>query len=277
MMNVLVLGASGLIGSSIFKYLSSKKNLFVIGTYNSNKPHFSNIIKYNFLKNDISFFFKYNLIINCIGITKHNKAASDIDLMYQLNIKLPLLLDDCAKKKIFNVIHISTDCVFDGLNGNYKENAFDFSIDNYGQTKRIAERIMKNSLVIRTSTIGHELFYSNGLLEWFLSTKKKCIGFDNAYFNGLTTFELAKVINKYFIKKSYFPRSLINVGSFKISKFDLLCEIKKVYKKNVEIERDFNFKLDRTMNINKFINLTEYKPKTWYKMIQENKDFLNNV
>ena len=181
------------------------------------------------------------------------------------------------KKKIFNVIHISTDCVFDGLNGNYKENAFDFSIDNYGQTKRIAERIMKNSLVIRTSTIGHELFYSNGLLEWFLSTKKKCIGFDNAYFNGLTTFELAKVINKYFIKKSYFPRSLINVGSFKISKFDLLCEIKKVYKKNVEIERDFNFKLDRTMNINKFINLTEYKPKTWYKMIQENKDFLNNV
>ncbi len=277
MINVLVLGASGLIGSTIFKYLSSKKKLFVTGTYNTNKLLMPNMKKFNFLKDDVSFFDHFNLVINCIGITKHNTKANDLDLMYNLNIKLPLLLSDYEKKKKFNIIHISTDCVFSGLKGNYKENSIDFSTDNYGQTKRIAEIIMKNSLVIRTSTIGHEFFHKNGLLEWFLSTKKKCIGFDNAYFNGLTTLELAKIIYSHFINNSYYPKSLINIGSTKISKFDLLCEIKKIYKQNVEIERDFKFKIDRSLNINKFLNLTEYKPKTWYKMIKENKIFFDYV
>ena len=55
MKKILILGSSGLIGSTIFKYLS-KKNLIVYGTYNYNKPPFQNIFKYDFLKDDYSFF-----------------------------------------------------------------------------------------------------------------------------------------------------------------------------------------------------------------------------
>jgi dTDP-4-dehydrorhamnose reductase len=275
--SVLVLGASGLIGSTIYKYLVSHKTLEVFGTYSSNKPPFKNIIKFNFLKDDKSFLEKYSIIINCIGITKHNKKASNLSLMYNLNIKLPLILDELSKKKITNVIHISTDCVFSGKIGNYKENSNDFSLSYYGETKRIAEMILKNCLVIRTSTVGHEFFFKNGLLEWFLSQKKKCIGFNNAYFNGLTTLELSKIIYKYFIYKSFFPNKIINVGSKKISKYELLSKMKDLYHRNIEIEKDNQFKIDRTLDISKFINLTDYKPKTWYKMLLENKNYLKNV
>ena len=44
---ILILGASGMIGSSIFKYLLTQKNLSVFGTYNKNKPYFKNLIKFN--------------------------------------------------------------------------------------------------------------------------------------------------------------------------------------------------------------------------------------
>lgn len=274
---VLILGSSGLIGSTLYKYLSSKNKISVHGTYNLNKPLLPNQIKFDFNKDDRIFFEDYDLIINCIGITKHNPNCSNMNLVYNLNIKLPLILNDLAKQKKINVIQISSDCIFSGLRGNYRENDTDYSLDTYGQSKRIAETIMKNSLIIRTSTIGHEFFYKNGLLEWFLSNKKSCVGFNNAYFNGLTTLELAKVIYKYFISESYYPKLLINVGSSKISKYDLLCTMKKVYNVNIKIEKNYDFQIDRTLNTSKFSNLTDYKSKTWYKMLIDNKNFIKDV
>jgi len=277
MKKILILGSSGLIGCTLYKYLTSIKKISVEGTYNSNKLPFKYQKKFNFIKDDMDFFKKYDLIINCIGITKHNPSYSDINLVFNLNVRLPLMLNDLAKEKKINVIHISSDCVFSGNTGNYKEKDNDFAIDLYGQTKRIAENLMKNSLVIRTSTIGHEFFYKYGLLEWFLSNKDECVGFKNAYFNGLTTLELAKVIYKYFISKSYYPKLLLNVGSNRISKYDLLCKLNTVYDLNINIEKNYDFKIDRTLNISKFLNLTDYKLKTWYKMLLENKNYINNV
>lgn len=277
MKKIIILGSSGLIGSTLFKYLSSKNKISVYGTYNKNKPPFKNQKKFDFNKDNKSFLANYDLIINCIGITKHNPLSSNIDLVYNLNIKLPLILNDLVKSKKVNVIQISSDCIFSGSKGNYKENDIDYSLDTYGQTKRIAEIIMKDSLIIRTSTIGHEFFFKNGLLEWFLSNKKKCVGFKNAYFNGLTTLELAKIIYKYFISKSYYPKYSINLGSKKISKYDLLCKLNKVYDLNINIEKNYDFQIDRTLNISKFLNLTDYKPKTWYKMLIENKNYIKNV
>jgi dTDP-4-dehydrorhamnose reductase len=277
MTKVLILGSSGLIGSTFYKYLSSKKSLFVTGSYNANKPPLANLIKFDFFKNDLSFINQYDVIINCIGLTKHRNNSSNINHAYNLNIKLPFLLNDFSKYKKNRVIHISSDCVFSGSKGNYKESDIDHSTDIYGQTKRIAESVMRDSLVIRTSTIGHEIFYKYGLLEWFLANKNKCKGYYNAFFNGLTTLELAKIIYTYFINKSFYPKSIINVGSRRISKYELLCIINKLYSQNIEIERDLDFKIDRTLNISKFLNLTAYKPKTWYKMLQENRKYIQNV
>ena len=277
MQKIIILGASGMIGSTIFKYLSIKKNIKVFGTYHSNKLPFKNIIKFDYLNDKLDFLKNYDLVINCIGITKHNKNISNIEITYSLNINLPLALNDLAKNKYLNVIHISTDCIFSGLKGNYKENDQDFSVDIYGQTKRIGELVMKNSLVIRTSTIGHEFYQKNGLLEWFLSRKNTCSGYCNAFFNGLTTLELAKIIYKFFIMKRYFPKTLLNITSNKISKYELLNEIKNIYGLKIKIKKDLNFKIDRSLNNSKFINLTDYKPKTWYKMLKENKNYLKNV
>ena len=57
----------------------------------------------------------------------------------------------------------------------------------------------------------------------------------------------------------------------------MLCEIKKIYKHKTEINEDYKFKIDRSLNTDKFIKLTDYKAKTWYKMLLENKNYISNV
>jgi predicted nucleotidyltransferase len=70
---------------------------------------------------------------------------------------------------------------------------------------------------------------------------------------------------------------LINIGSNKISKYELLNKLNTIYDLNIDIEKDLEFKIDRTLDISKFLNLTDYKPKTWYRMLIENKNYLKNV
>jgi hypothetical protein len=70
---------------------------------------------------------------------------------------------------------------------------------------------------------------------------------------------------------------LINIGSNKISKYELLNKLNTIYDLNIDIEKDLEFKIDRTLDISKFLNLTDYKPKTWYRMLRENKNYLKNV
>ena len=50
-----------------------------------------------------------------------------------------------------------------------------------------------------------------------------------------------------------------------------------MYDLQVKIEKNYDFQIDRTLDTSKFLNLTDYKPKTWYKMIVENKYYLKNV
>ena len=116
--------------------------------------------------------------------------------------------------------------------------------DEYGVSKLKSENIVKrNSLVIRTSIIGHEKDQSKkSLLNWFNSQKNNCFGFKKAYFSGVTTFELSKVILS-LIKKRNFKTGLYNLSSKKISKYALLEIIKKNIKKILLYIQIFHLKL----------------------------------
>ena len=90
--------------------------------------------------------------------------------------------------------------------------------DQYGISKSKSEnKIKENTLVIRTSIIGHEKFKSKkSLLNWFLSQKKNCNGYkiSTPYFSGVTTLELSKIIRK-LIQNNKFKSGLYNLSSKK--------------------------------------------------------------
>ena len=97
--------------------------------------------------------------------------------------------------------------------------------------------------------------------------------FSNAFFSGVTTIELADILYKYFIFNDSIS-GLYNLAGPKISKFDLLKIVARVYEKDIEIKQDQTFCIDRSLNANKFNNKFGYVVKDWDSMIMEMKESL---
>ena len=275
-MKILILGSTGILGNSLANYLRTKKTkLFFISRKKNFKKHFylKDFSNYKKLENLI-LKINPNYIINCLGVTKFHKSYKNKKETRKINIKLPIFLSNlCLKEKIY-FLHISTDCVFLGTKGNYKENAQKDAKDLYGLSKNLGEVRNKFSATIRTSFIGPEKNSNKSLLNWFLSQSNSTRGYINAFFSGLTSLELSKIIFKFFVKKNNLYNMVLHVGGYKISKHDLLIIIKKIFKKKINIIKFKDFKIDRSLNSKKFQILTKYKIKSWTILVKELKVFM---
>jgi dTDP-4-dehydrorhamnose reductase len=275
---VIIFGIDGLIGSTLFKELSSHRHIELYGTTRSRfskslrKPEIQSRILLNIDASNVSNIrsvcekLKPNLLINCIGITKHVIEKYTSAQVKDINSNFPFELLRISNLIESRLVQISTDCVFSGVNGNYNETDVPDAIDLYGQSKFHGEIISDNTLTIRTSTIGHEEHSKFGLLEWFLSQDKVCDGYTKAIFSGLTTIELARILEKYVIFNLDL-NGLYHIGTSNISKFDLLNLISKIYHKKIMIEPDNSISINRSLDSTKFIKLTGYNPPNWEELI----------
>jgi dTDP-4-dehydrorhamnose reductase len=279
-MKILVLGASGMIGSAIFRVLSNESHYEVYGSIRSKELK-------KFFKDDLNkrlvicsdildqiqlvrLFseIKPNVVINCIGLTKHHKEAGDVLLAVSLNTTLPHRLADLCKASSARLIHISTDCVFSGLRGNYLEEDDSDATDVYGKSKYLGEVVNKShTITLRTSTIGHELHSSYGLLEWFLAQEGSCTGFNKAFFSGLPNTVFAEIIRDYIIPNPELY-GLYHVGAAPISKYELLKLIAIQYNKSIAIIFDEKCAIDRSLNTSLFSHITGYHAPSWPQLIK---------
>ena len=284
MTKVLILGSTGLLGSTILKYFSIKSNFKCFGTIrkSSDKKKLKYINKVKLYKVDfdksrslrkVFSMIKPNLVINCIGVVKqvlNNNMNSEI---IRVNSFLPHYLSELANENNeIRFIHFSTDCVFSGLKGRYLESDVTDAKDIYGVSKMLGEVDKSNTLTLRTSIIGQELQTNYSLLNWFLSQKKQIKGYKNAIFSGLTAPEIARVIHNYVIPNKKI-RGIYHLSGKPISKYDLLYILKKIYKKKIKIVPDLKIKINRSLNSNLFQKATGYKPQTWNKLIEEMYEF----
>lgn len=279
---VLILGSNGLLGNTLLRYFlrkkinvkgvlkNKKKNMLQVSNY-----YFSgNLIKNNkiYIKNIEKILKNYNpdFVINCIGITKVKRVSNKTHIL--INSLLPKKLNILCNKNNIRLVHFSTDCVFDGSKGFYNEKSKPNAKDIYGISKYKGEFNTKKAIIFRTSMIGHSIIRNNGLLEWFLN-QKKIRGFANAYFSGPTALEIAKILYKYVINKNIIKNGIFHLGVNRISKYDLLNLINNIYKRKIIIKKNFNFKVNRSLNSNKFYKKTKYKIPTWKRLITEQKKF----
>lgn len=161
--SLLIIGGSGLVGSTIIEYGMRKFNLHV--TINENDIKFENIpfTKLNLLDDE-------NSIINLIKRLKpkvvvHTAALSSVDLC-ETNPQLANSLHVVTTKNITKIcnemnsklIYLSTDAVFEGeRNKRYTESDKPNPINHYGKTKLQAEKIIletsSHNVVLRTAVI----------------------------------------------------------------------------------------------------------------------------
>lgn len=213
---------------------------------------------------------KPDIVLNCVGIVKQLKDSSDHMKSIALNALFPHQLAKVCADHNARMIQFSSDCVFDGLKGNYKESDFPNAQDLYGRSKALGEvDYMKNVVTMRTSSIGREVFPHGGLVEWFLSNKGKSItGYKQAIYSGFPTQRLGNIISDYIIPNKELT-GVLQVAGTPIDKFSLLTMIKDHFQLNIEIMANDQVKVERGLNFDNFSKLTGFKSPTWKEMMKD--------
>ncbi len=209
------------------------------------------------------------VVINCIGITKRKVEAGELEKMFLVNTRFPHHLALWAARHHARVIHFSTDCVFDGAEGNYAERSVVTAPDLYGQTKYFGELDYDHCLTIRTSMIGREIAGYTELLEWFLAQGgKRITGYRHALYSGMTTLTMAGVVQRILRDHPQLGGKYQIAGPV-ISKFDLLCQLRDAFGIEVEIVPDEKFHCDRTFQSQRFTQATGIVIPGWDEMITQ--------
>ena len=164
-------------------FLKSKNTIF----------HFLEITQYNIEEFLVDI--NPDIIINAAGVTTRREKESTINQIKFTNSLLPNILSSWSEENGCRLIHFSTDCVFSGDKGSYKDSDEPDALDTYGKTKSLGEVGGSNSLTLRSSMIGFELYNKTELIEWVLSNKNKTI---NKRFNNISVREfIEELYNSY--------------------------------------------------------------------------------
>lgn len=231
-MKLLILGGNGMAGHLLVDYFNRQGRHSVFYTtreINDEKGlvlDVCDIYKVDAILESV----RPDVIINAVGVL-NQFAEQDKIAAYHINGFLPHRLVRAANQIGARLIHISTDCVFLGTKGRYREEDLPDGASLYAMTKALGEIRESGHLTIRTSIIGPEVRQGGiGLMHWFMQQKGVVTGYRKVWWNGVTTLELAKVID---ISLSSGVSGLVHLASPEpICKHDLLLLFKEIWEMN---------------------------------------------
>ena len=274
-MRILILGADGMIGHKIAQSLEDFE--LILASRKSISSKSIGIIKgkmvlHNLITDSLDLLLDNttpDIIINCAGITTRRGVEDNIVNTGLLNSELPHKLDSWANLNSKKLIHFSTDCVFSGNRGNYLDYDFADADDIYGKSKAMGEVDSPNTLTIRCSMIGRELYNFTELFEWLKKNKNKKIeGYSKVFYSGITTVRMGKILNQ-ILKKNLNLSGIYNISSTPISKFDLLVKLSNAFNLNVDVKQNINNKSNKVLISEKFTEITGIYPSNWDDLISE--------
>ena len=281
---ILVLGASGMLGHTLLRYLIHR-GMPCVGTVRSAQAYASlplELQAQTVIAGDLTDAaviarlldaHRPDVVINCVGIVKQSAEAADPLVALPINALLPHLLARACAASGARLVHVSTDCVFTGTRGHYAEGDAPDARDLYGLSKALGEVDAPHALTLRTSIIGPELVASpHGLLGWFLAQHGEVRGFTRAFFSGLPTVEFARVVVDFVLPRPAL-HGVYHVAAEAISKHDLLVLIAEAYHKDNTIHRDDKLAIDRSLDGSRFAEATGYKAPSWPALVAAMKEF----
>lgn len=255
---IVILGSTGMIGSGVTNYLSSR-NFEITEVNRSGYKNSSTkrVVKLDVTDNSLPSAFDQfeqgSIFVNLIGIIRHKIENS---LTSHQNVKVvnsvfPKNLVKFAKLLNSRVLQIATDCIYSGKKGKYSELDKADPIDIYGYSKMHGETDAENLLTWRVSVIGHELTSNFELLDWVLSQPlgANINGYINHFWNGITTLHLAKLIESEILNSTYGSGTFHIVPGDYFSKHKLIAEISRIGNRpdlHIEETRDHST-VDRTL------------------------------
>lgn len=242
---ILLLGSTGMLGHVVNQYfIEQGYEVYCTSRNKEDKYYFDAIDNISNIENIIQLV-KPNYIINCIGIL--NKVAEENhDIATLINSYLPHYLDKLSYKYNYKLLHVSTDCVFNGSKGEYTEDSFKDAQTFYGRSKGLGEITDGKNVTLRTSIIGPDSNPNGiGLFQWFVNQVGPVNGYSHVMWSGVTTLEFAKCM------KTAIENNIIGlnhvVNNEKISKYDLLSLIKEIFQLDTVINDDPSIINDKSL------------------------------
>lgn len=155
-LRIFITGGSGLLGSKIAE-IALEKGYNVYSGFNSHKPEFGKAVKFDLTDansiiraiNDV----KPDVIIHTAALTDVDRCEVDKDLAYKINVEGTKIIAEMARKLNSFLIYISSDYVFNGSKGLYKEDDETNPVNYYGYTKLLGEKYCQDFCIARTCVI----------------------------------------------------------------------------------------------------------------------------
>lgn len=238
-----------MLGHMIHDYLSNQESYDVIGLGKNslNALDSEKNIERKLLNDSPEY------IINCIGLI-NVYANKNKELARKINSVFPHFLAYLCIKHKWKLIHIGSDCYLDK--------------DIYGKSKNLGEVNDNNNLTIRTSIIGPELKNGFGLFHWFMTQKGEVNGFTQAHWDGVTTLQLSKFIDRCISKED--KKGILDYRTKKSStKYELLKMISEIFEKDIKIKKD-----PREIKDKRNLDADEWCLKSHNKQLSELKDYM---
>jgi dTDP-4-dehydrorhamnose reductase len=237
-MVIAIIGSSGFIGSRIFQSLCSKQTFNLIGTYYKHKeqPEFIYLdVTSGELIEQFLVEYRPGLIFWIAGSKNINKCEDDWEYAYQINTQP--INDYYEIKKRLNLetrlVFFSTDYVFDGLYGRYKDTNVVNPKTNYGISNKLAEdkilQVGPHDLIIRTSAaMGKGGQFFDWLTKSLVKSQKIKI-YKDIYFSP-TPIQLLSEASDYFTKN--WVSGVVHIcGGPRLSRFEFAESLMRLDKK----------------------------------------------
>lgn len=205
MARILVLGASGLLGINFAMEASSDHG--VVGTVHNmhiqDAPYETLVV--DLLESDalpaLLDKAKPDWLVNCVALADVDQCEKQPELAQALNVELPRRLAIEAAKRDISLLHISTDAVFDGQSGNYREEDVPSPLSEYGRSKLDGEHAVReanpDAIVARVNFFGWGISGKRSLSEFFynkLSAGEVVLGLTDRYFSPLLVNDLSQLL-----------------------------------------------------------------------------------
>jgi dTDP-4-dehydrorhamnose reductase len=274
--NILVLGATGLLGNAVFRSMVRAPGAHVDGTIRQeaarklfDPAYAARLTVVEDIENpdQLARLFdalRPDVVVNCIAAGR--PAPADPMRSIQVYSVLPQRLSYVCRLSGSRLIQIGSDGVFLGARGAYSEDDLPDATDIYGISKFLGEIAEPHAITLRTSIIGHELQSRGGLLEWFLLQQDQCRCYTRAIFSGFPTIVLADLIRDVVIPRPDL-HGIYHVATSPISKFDLLRLVAQRYGKKIELIPDDRINPDRTLVAARFEKATGYAAPDWPTLV----------
>jgi len=276
---MLITGVSGLLGNNLADYFKNKYE--ILGLYCSHRVSITGVqtrkcdlSSLNSIK-DIIGKFNPSIIIHCASLTNVDQCENDPEITDKINVISTKNIVDIISDKDTKLIYISTDSVYDGVEGNFSENDNVNPLNCYGRSKYEGELEVlrgKKSVVLRTNLFGWNIQEKKSLGEWILDELKsgrKIQGFKDASFSTIYTLELARVIDM--VIQGQLSGVYNCGGADSCPKYDFAMKIADRFDLDKELIipisiDDFQFKAKRgkdlSLNVDKLQKALNYKLPT---------------